>query len=49
MTDLANTLRQRTEKSLIQVGYFLEDRTQDPEQWFKEFQKVSTANRWIAT
>ena len=32
MTDLANALEQRTEKSLIWVEYFLGDGTQDPEQ-----------------
>ena len=37
MTDLANALEQGTEKSLIRVEYFLEDRTQDSEQWFEEF------------
>ena len=48
MTDLANALGQGSEKSLIKVGYFLGDGTQDPEEWFEEFRRAATANRWSA-
>ena len=49
MTDLANALEQGTEKSLIRVEYFLEDGTQDPEQWFEEFWRAAAANKWSNT
>ena len=45
MADLANALGQGSEKNLIRVEYFLGDRTQDPEQQFKEFRRAATANK----
>jgi hypothetical protein len=44
MTALAGAIDQGSEKSLIQVGYFSGDGTQDPEHWLEEFRRASVAN-----
>lgn len=48
MTALAGALGQGSEKSLLQVGYFAGEGTQDPEQWLEDFRRASAANRWNA-